>query len=94
MTADAAYTVGMKRRHVQYTVRDVPIDVDRRLRAAARRSGKSLNRTVLGLLCKEAGVSETALYADLDGFFGSWVHDAEIDRALAEQRTIDPELWK
>lgn len=78
---------------LQYTVRDIPVEVDRRLRAAARREGKSLNRTVLALLCKEAGVAE-ASHADLDAFFGSWVADAEVDRALAEQRTIDPELWK
>lgn len=82
------------RHHVQYTIRDIPLEVDRFIRAAARRGGKSLNRTVLGLLCKEAGVAESAPHTDLDGFFGSWIDDPEIDRALAEQRTIDPELWK
>lgn len=83
-----------RRRSVQYTIRDVPVEVDRHLRAVARRRGKSLNRTVLGLLCKEAGVTESEVYADLDGFFGSWVDDPEIDRALAEQRKVDADLWK
>jgi hypothetical protein len=30
---------------------------------------------------------------DLGAIAGSWVRDREIDRALDEQRKIDPALW-
>lgn len=33
-------------------------------------------------------------HGDLDAFFGSWTADAEVDRALGEQRRIDRELWR
>ncbi len=38
--------------------------------------------------------SDRRLYRDLDSFFGSWIEDSVVDQALAEQRTIDQELWK
>jgi hypothetical protein len=36
------------------------------------------------------------LHTDLDDLAGSWSRDEAdaFDRALAEQRAIDPELWK
>jgi Antitoxin FitA-like, ribbon-helix-helix len=90
-----AYTVGMKRRHsAQYTIRSVPAEVDRRLRDSARRLHRSLNRTLVDILARAAGASEPAVYRDLDAFFGSWVADAEVDQALAEQRRIDRKLWR
>jgi len=66
----------------------------------ARRSGKSLNRTIIEAL--EASLlnrpkkKERRVYQDLDWMVGSWTKGEadEFDRALAEQRTIDPELWK
>ncbi|MBI4346671.1 MAG: hypothetical protein HY553_07430 [Elusimicrobia bacterium] len=84
----------MKRRRIQYTIRDVPPAVDRELRAAAKRAGKSFNRALLGALAKGAGLGESPVYTDLDGVIGSWIDDPDTERALAEQRTIDPELWK
>lgn len=84
-----------KRRNLQYTIRDVPIELDRRLRDGARRTNRSLNRTLVELLERAAGVAQTAsTYKDLDSFFGSWTADIEVDRALAEQRRIDKKLWR
>ncbi len=31
---------------------------------------------------------------DLSDLSGTWVDDPAFDRAIADQRTIDPELWK
>lgn len=86
----------MNRRHkIQYTIRDIPVEVDRRLRDGARRLHRSLNQSLVELLSRAAGASEpAAVYRDLDGFFGSWTPDAEIEKALAEQRKIDRKLWK
>lgn len=33
-------------------------------------------------------------YRDLSDIAGTWVEDPEFDAILAEQRRIDPELWK
>lgn len=90
------YTVGMKNRHsIQYTIRNIPAEVDRRLRDSAHQLHRSLNQTLLDLLARAAGVSATTTsYRDLDAFFGSWTKDTAVDQALAEQRTIDRKLWK
>ncbi|MBI5202353.1 MAG: hypothetical protein HY925_12255 [Elusimicrobia bacterium] len=85
----------MKGRHkVQYTIRDIPPNVDEAVRDRARRRGQSLNQAVVEMLSQEAAQGSARLYHDLDGFFGSWTADREVDRALAEQRRIDPKLWK
>jgi len=87
----------MKRRypetqHTQYTVRRVPRSVDRALRKLASESRRSLNDVTREALARGAGVELS--HEDLESFFGSWVEDPEVDRALDEQRRIDPELWK
>ena len=95
MPALWAYTVGMKKRQkVQYTVRDVPVELDRRLRDSARHANRSLNQTLVDLLGRAAGAAATTTYSDLDSFFGSWTADAKIDQALDEQRMIDKKLWR
>jgi hypothetical protein len=86
----------MKRKQkLQYTVRDVPVELDRRLRDSARHMNQSLNQTLVDLLARAAGTAEaTTTYTDLDSFFGSWTADVKVDQALAEQRKIDKKLWR
>jgi hypothetical protein len=80
---------------VQYTIRNVPKVVDRALRRRADRTAKSLNEVALEALARGAGVeNEAAEHRDLDFLFGSWVEDPAVEQALAEQRTIDRNLWK
>lgn len=81
----------MKNTSRQYTIRSVPAAVDALLRDKARRQHKSLNQVALEALSGGAGVQER--YGDLDGFFGSWVADAAVDKALADQRRVDENLW-
>lgn len=79
----------------QYTIRQVPSSVDRALRRKAKERKISLNALVLHALEVEAGVTvERRENHDLDEFFGSWVSDPEVDRALAEQRRVDPRDWE
>lgn len=75
----------------QYTIRSVPAAIDAVLREKARRQNKSLNQVALEALSGGAGVR--ARYCDLDGFFGSWIADAAVDKALEDQRRIDEGLW-
>jgi len=79
----------------QYTIRSVPVDVDRSLREQARRRNQSLNDVVLEALRRAAGVDGAErTYHDLDHLFGTLEPDPELDRILEEQRQIDPELWR
>ena len=80
---------------VQYTIRDVPRSVDRALRKRAVDQGRSLNAIVLEVLASAAAVAkEPRVHDDLDHLIGSWVHDPETDRALDEQRKVDPRDWQ
>jgi hypothetical protein len=79
----------------QYTIRNVPGSVDRALRRKAAARKVSLNSLVLEALEVAAGVSAgSKKHHDLDSFFGTWVADRNIDRALAEPREVDPRDWE
>lgn len=83
----------MKNARRQYTIRSVPAAVDAVLREKAKRQGKSLNQVALDALSSGAGVQAQSRYCDLDGFFGSWIADQAVDKALEDQRRIDEGLW-
>ncbi|AKJ65280.1 FitA-like ribbon-helix-helix domain-containing protein [Kiritimatiella glycovorans] len=86
----------MKKRHkIQYTIRDVPPEVDRRLRAQAVREGRSLNYVAVEALSASAGVGEEPIeHHDLDAVSGSWVEDPAFDEALKAFEQIDEDLWR
>lgn len=78
----------------QYTIRNVSSRLHRALRAKALEKGISVNALVVQALEAEAGLtSSPKTYDDLDDLIGTWVHDAAVDAALAEQREIDPKDW-
>ena len=80
---------------MQYTLRNVPKSLDRALREQARSQNKSLNEIVLDALQRGLGLDgEPVTQRDLSDIVGTWQDDAEMDRALAEQRRVDPEAWK
>lgn len=81
----------MKKAPKQYTIRSVPAALDAVLREKAKRQHKSLNQVALEALSGGAGVESR--YSDLDGFFGSWIADEAVDRALEDQRRIDKGIW-
>jgi hypothetical protein len=85
----------------QITLRNIPDRVGQVARREARKRGISLNKAFIGLLEKavgigEAGGRERKVAHDLDGFCGVWTkgEGEEFDRRLADQRTVDGELWK
>lgn len=80
---------------MQYTLRNIPAEVDQTLRRRAREEGKSLNAVALeALLAGSGGQIGSLPVRDLSDIAGSWVDDPEVDAALADQRRIDPELWR
>lgn len=80
---------------MQYTIRKVPHSLDAALRRRAREQGKSLNEIAIEALARGAGLTgERRRQRDLRDIAGTWQSDRDFDRALAEQDTIDRELWQ
>jgi plasmid stability protein len=77
---------------VQYTIRGIPPEVDRALRAKAARRKKSLNQVIVDeLIVATLGGAQREDFSDL---VGAWTPDPAFDEILASQRQIDPEQWK
>lgn len=80
------------------TLRNIPPELARLIRRKARRNRMSFNKTVIGLLEESltGGAAKRRANHDLDWMAGMWSPEeaGEFDRALTEQRRIDPELWK
>jgi hypothetical protein len=79
---------------MQYTIRQVPPDLHRALKARARKLGKSVNQVVLEALAESVG--QPVKHRSLRDMPGAWSpkEAAAFDRFLAEHRGIDDELWK
>ena len=83
----------------QITLRNIPEPVDHKLRALAKQSGQSINRTILEVLKKGLGLSDAppTKKRDLSAFVGIWTKEEaeEFDRNInAMFETIDEEMWK
>jgi hypothetical protein len=79
---------------MQYTLRKIPIQVDRALRARARKLGKSVNQVAIEALAQSVG--QPVKFRSLRGMPGAWgkKEAAQFDAFLAGARVIDEELWK
>ena len=81
------------------TLRNIPPQLARVLEREAKASSTSLNRTVIRILQRAAGLGNEqpsrSKYTDLDDLAGSWSPEAAqaFEKDLAVQRQIDPELW-
>ena len=80
----------------QMTLRQVPDEVAKGLRARARKGGRSLNRTAIEMLEQALGVrARDAKKRDLSRFAGQWSRE---ERQAFERHThvfekIDAEVW-
>jgi hypothetical protein len=84
-----------KKRTVQYTIRQVPEEVDARLRELAVKEQCSLNYAVLDVLSRASGaIGEPLIFHDLDSLAGSWVEDGAFDTAVAAFAQVDEGLWR
>jgi hypothetical protein len=92
MPALFAYTIGMK--SMQYTIRGITPDIDKALRARARRSGKSLNETLIETLRRDIGLSKkTMVYHDLDWLKGNKMFDESFDEAMSWHLSLPNKLF-
>jgi hypothetical protein len=79
---------------MQYTVRGIPIAVDKALRQRARTKGKSLNEVAIEALAEGIGLEAHLERRDLRDIVGTWKKDAAVEAALAAQNEVDEDLWK
>ncbi|MBI4607963.1 MAG: hypothetical protein HY726_03010 [Candidatus Rokubacteria bacterium] len=81
------------------TLRNLPPEVVRIIRRKAEEEGVSMNKAVIRLLEESLAVGvkkERLLHHELDALAGAWTEEeaSAFERALAQQRAIDPDLWK
>ena len=80
----------------QITLRDVPQELDNRLRELARAQNRSLNRTVIGVLMESLHLGDGKdRKRDLSDLAGTW-SDEEAQEFEANTRVfdqIDDEIW-
>ena len=82
-------------RRMQYTIRGLPVELDRLIRKRAKEEGKSLNTVAVEALMEAFGLrGSVPVVRDLGSLMGSWVEDPAVDEALEEQRVIDDEMWR
>ncbi len=81
------------------TIRGVSAAVEKAIAREAKRNRLSINKAVLALLGKGAGVDapapKTLRYTELDHLAGSWAREeaAAFNQALGEQRRVEDGLW-
>ncbi len=81
------------------TLRNLPPELQRVIRRKAEEWGASISRAVIGLLEESTGIRDKkkkVVHHDLDALAGSWTREesSQFEHTLAEQRGIDPDLWK
>ncbi len=80
---------------MQYTLRNIPKNVDAALRRRAKEQGKSLNQVAIEALTHASGLAGgPTKRRDLSWLAGTWVEDPEFDKIIEEQRQIEPDMWK
>jgi hypothetical protein len=79
----------------QYTIRNIPDQVDRALRRKAKAAGKSFNQVALEALASGAGESlkPKRNFSEVIGSL-SEKEASLIEEEVRLQRQIDPRLWK
>ena len=81
------------------TLRNIPPKLQEVIQRRADKDGLSLNKTIIRMLEEAAGqrtATGRGIHHDLDHLAGTWSDEeaAAFEDALAEQRRIDPELWR
>ena len=78
----------------QYTLRGIPPHLDRCIREASQRSGKSINSIAIEALeARFLAPSGERLHSDMDDLIGTWVNDPDSEAAWESMRTVDDALW-
>ncbi len=79
----------------QLTLRGIPADLFRQLKAEARRLGISINRVILARILPHAAKRREGAAAGLLSMGRTWdkARTDDFEKQLEGHRRIDPELW-
>ncbi len=82
-------------RNIQYTIRNIPLPVDKVIRKRSKQTGKSFNQTVVDLLTLQTfGTTEVPDNSNFDWLFNINTLDSNFDKAIKEMSQVDESLWK
>ena len=88
-----AYYVYM--RNIQYTIRNIPVPVDKVIRKRSKQSGRSFNQTVVDLLSLQTfGTTEITKDDDFDFLYNKNTLDDSFDEAIKDISRVDKKLWQ
>jgi hypothetical protein len=80
---------------MQYTLRNIPKQLDAEVRRRAHQERRSLNQALRDALARGVGLQgEAQRQRDLSDIAGTWKKDPLFDRAIEEQDKIDEAIWK
>ncbi len=79
---------------MQYTIRNIPAEIDQALREQAAAERKSLNQVLIDVVTRGLGLAKKPKkLRDLSDIVDGPPLEPEVIQALEDQRRIDPELW-
>lgn len=79
---------------IQYTIRNIPLQVDRVIKKQSKQSGKSFNQTVVDILALQTlGTTKISDKDDFDWLFGANSLDQGFDEAIKDMSKIDEKIW-
>jgi len=80
---------------MQYTLRNVPAEIDQAIREQAAAERKSLNQVLIDVVARGLGLAQKPKKRrDLSDIVDGPPLEPEVIQALEDQRRIDPELWE
>ncbi len=92
-SAYSVYNVGMQK--IQYTIRGIPLEVDRVIRKRAAQTGRSFNQTVVDMLTQQTfGDDKVPPGKDFEWLFNTGDLDEAFDEAIADLSRVDKEMWQ
>lgn len=85
----------MKKKRLQYTIRNVSAEMDCQLREQAAVYNKSLNEATIDVLARGLGMDGgEIIHHDMDELAGTWVKSPVFDEIRKDMDEVDEELWK
>lgn len=80
---------------MQYTVENIPDEIERALRERAATENIALDRVLIDALARGLGLSTNGRKSrNLSNIAGKGLITAEMRAAFEEQRQVDPALWR
>jgi hypothetical protein len=81
--------------NIQYTIRNIPIPVDRVIRKRSKQSGLSFNQTVVDLLSLQTfGTTKIVNDDDFNWLYNKNTLDDSFDKAIKDISQVDKKLWQ